>query len=360
MKKSLISLAVTATLGFTAMSATAEELSFDGAWYVIPSVSAMHPDGVLGAEGVGPGVSLRLGKELSEHFDVQIGGGYGYADAKTGSGNYEQGLLGIDALYFFSRDKLRPYVLAGVGGAYNNVDYNSQPGKVAGNHTSWAANVGLGVQYLFTEALGVQAELRHVWSEAVSRNFNTGVSDRDTAGNTYLSLGGVFKFGAPKPVAAAPAPAPAPEPAPLAAPEPAPAPEACKPTIETITIGAEKLFGFNKYNLHADGKQALEDAAAKIKANPAVEMVLVTGHTDRLGSDAYNQKLSERRANAVKDYLVKQGVEAARLQAVGKGESEPVVDCKGVKGHKKLIQCLAPNRRVVLSAKHDQEVGCGK
>lgn len=357
MKKSLINLAVVAAFGLPAIAASAEE-AYQGAWYVIPSVSALHPDGVLGAEGVGPGVSLRFGKELSEHFDVQVGGGYGYADAKTGSGKYEQGLLGIDALYFFSRDKLRPYVLAGVGGAYNNIDYST----AKGNHTSWAANVGVGAQYLFTEALGVQAELRHVWSEAVSRS-TAGIYDRDTAGNTYLSLGGVFKFGVPKAVAAAPVVTPTPAPVAAAEPAPAPvvapAPEECKPKVETITIGAEKLFGFDKFKLNGDGKQALDEAVVKIKEHTDIQLVVVTGHTDRIGKKVYNQKLSERRANAVKDYLVGQGIDAARLQAVGKDGSEPVVDCKGIKG-KKLIACLAPNRRVVIEARHEQQVGCNK
>ena len=85
--------------------------------------------------------------------------------------------------------------------------------------------------------------------------------------------------------------------------------------------------------------------------------MLVTGHTDRIGSAEYNQKLSERRANQVKDYLVSQGVDASRLQAVGKGESEPVADCKGVKG-KNLVSCLAPDRRVVISAEKQVESGC--
>ncbi|MEQ1601598.1 MAG: OmpA family protein [Methylophilaceae bacterium] len=350
MKKSLMSLAVAATFGLVTVAANAEE-AYQGAWYVIPSVSAMHPDGVLGADGVGPGVSLRLGKELSEHWDVQIGGSHAYADPKSGAGKYEQSLLGIDALYFFSRDSLRPYVLAGIGGANNRIDYSA----VKGNHISWAANVGAGVQYLFTENLGVQGELRHVWSEA------TAGATRSTPGNTYLSLGGIFKFGVPKAVAAAPVVEPTP--APMATPEPAaapaPAPEACKPTVETITIGAEKLFGFDKYKLNGESKPVLDEVVAKIKAHDDVKLVMVTGHTDRIGKKAYNQKLSERRANAVKDYLVSQGVDASRLQAVGKDGSEPVVDCKGTRG-KKLIACLAPNRRVVIEATHEQQVGCNK
>lgn len=124
-----------------------------------------------------------------------------------------------------------------------------------------------------------------------------------------------------------------------------------------VTIQAEALFDFDKAVLRADGKKTLdEEVVAKMKAHPEVEVLLVTGHADRIGSEKYNQKLSEKRAHAVKAYLVEQGVEDKRVEAVGKGESEPVVDCKNIKGHqnrhnKKLVECLQPNRRVVAEVK---------
>ncbi len=118
-----------------------------------------------------------------------------------------------------------------------------------------------------------------------------------------------------------------------------------------VTIQAEALFDFNKAALRADGKKTLdEEVVSKMKAHPEVEVLLVTGHADRIGSEKYNQKLSEKRAHAVKAYLVHQGVEDKRIEAVGKGESEPVVECKNIKG-RKLIQCLQPNRRVVAEVK---------
>jgi OOP family OmpA-OmpF porin len=86
--------------------------------------------------------------------------------------------------------------------------------------------------------------------------------------------------------------------------------------------------------------------------------VKVIGHTDKLGSDAYNQKLSERRANQVRDYMISQGIEASRLVAVGKGETMPKVNCDDVKGRKAQITCLAPNRRVEIEATRSVEKGC--
>jgi len=129
-----------------------------------------------------------------------------------------------------------------------------------------------------------------------------------------------------------------------------------KPALR-VTIQAEALFDFDKAVLRNDGKKTLdEEVVSKMKAHPEVEVLLVTGHADRIGSDKYNQKLSEKRAHAVKSYLVDQGVEDKRIEAVGKGETEPVVDCKNVKGpqlgkNKKLVECLQPNRRVVVEVK---------
>lgn len=129
-----------------------------------------------------------------------------------------------------------------------------------------------------------------------------------------------------------------------------------KPALR-VTIQAEALFDFNKSDLRNEGKSTLDnEVVSKMKAHPEVELLLVTGHADRIGSDKYNQKLSEKRADSVKAYLVSQGIEGNRIEAVGKGESEPVVDCKDIKGaqsrkNKKLVDCLQPNRRVVAEVK---------
>jgi len=121
------------------------------------------------------------------------------------------------------------------------------------------------------------------------------------------------------------------------------------------TFKAETLFDFDKAVVRKEGKKELDDkVVANMKAHPEVELLLVTGHADRIGSDSYNQKLSERRAAAVKAYLASQGIAADRVKTVGKGESEPNPDadtvnkCKGNKKTKKLIECLQPDRRVTV------------
>lgn len=149
-----------------------------------------------------------------------------------------------------------------------------------------------------------------------------------------------------------------PKPAPAPAPAPAPTPPAAGPekaAFEKVTLRAETLFDFDKAVLRPEGKAALDDVVEKMKQFPQVEVVLVSAHTDRIGSDAYNQALSERRAAAVKNYLVSKGIEASRIEAVGRGESEPVTtDCKGGpenRHNKKLIACLQPDRRAVIEVK---------
>jgi OOP family OmpA-OmpF porin len=129
---------------------------------------------------------------------------------------------------------------------------------------------------------------------------------------------------------------------------PAAAP-AVKPSAEKITVAADALFDFDKATLRDEGKAKLDDLADKSKVLK-LEAIIAVGHADRFGKPAYNQKLSERRAAAVKDYLIGKGVAADRIYTEGKGSTQPVTksdECKGAKS-KKTISCLQPDRRVVI------------
>jgi OOP family OmpA-OmpF porin len=123
-----------------------------------------------------------------------------------------------------------------------------------------------------------------------------------------------------------------------------------KPQREDVKVAADALFDFNKAVLRPEGKAKLDEVAAKAGAIQ-LEVVTAVGHTDRIGGDAYNQKLSERRANAVKDYLIGKGISADRIYVEGKGKTQPVTrdTCKGNAKTKALIECLQPDRRVDIT-----------
>ena len=143
----------------------------------------------------------------------------------------------------------------------------------------------------------------------------------------------------PKP-APPPAPKPAPPPAPKAAEKPKPAPEKPKPVAEKVTFAADVLFDFDKAVIKPEGKSKLDDISNKVKGIN-LEVVIAIGHADSIGSDGYNQRLSVRRAESVKAYLVSKGIAGNRVYTEGKGEKQPVADNKTRDGR-------AKNRRVEI------------
>lgn len=177
-----------------------------------------------------------------------------------------------------------------------------------------------------------------VWKNA------TGLCWRDatwTPATAAVGCDGAI-VAAPK---AAPAPAPAPKPAPapvVVAPKPAPAPAPAPqpPAATKVTYAADAFFDFDKAVLKAEGKAKLDDLVGKVKGIN-LEVIIAVGHTDAVGADAYNQKLSVQRAEAVKAYLVTKGIEKNRVYTEGKGEKQPVADNKTKEGQ-------AKNRRVEI------------
>ena len=128
--------------------------------------------------------------------------------------------------------------------------------------------------------------------------------------------------------------------APVPAPAPAPAPVAVAPTSQKVTFAADAFFDFDKAVLKPEGKAKLDDLTSKL-GQLNLEVIIAVGHTDSIGSVAYNQKLSIRRAEAVKAYLVHKGIESNRVYTEGKGKSQPVADNKTAAGR-------AKNRRVEI------------
>ena len=229
-------------------------------------------------------------------------------------------------------------------GAVSVTDPN--PNKRAVNY-----KFGAGLQYEFSPSFWLRGE-------AERYRVNDAVGNRGDINLFSVSL--VFPFGrsaapAPRvavaPVYVAPVEAPPPPPPPPVVAAAPVEPVVVPPVRRRVSFSAESLFTFDKSDLRPEGKTAL-DAFANELAGTRFETITVEGHTDRLGSQAYNQALSQRRADAVKGYLVASGkVDAAKVSAVGKSESTPVTkpeDCKGRKASAKLIACLQPDRRVEI------------
>ena len=159
---------------------------------------------------------------------------------------------------------------------------------------------------------------------------STGLCWRDANWTPATAAAGCDGAAAPAAPAAAPAPAP----------RPAPAPAAAAPAASKVTYAADTFFDFDKSVLKPAGKAKLDDLVNKVKGIN-LEVIIAVGHTDSIGTDAYNQKLSVRRAEAVKAYLVTKGIEKNRIYTEGKGEKQPVADNKTKEGR-------AKNRRVEI------------
>lgn len=182
---------------------------------------------------------------------------------------------------------------------------------------------GAGLQYSFSDTTAMRFE-------AERYRINDGVGHTDNA--DLISLGVVYRFGVQKPPAVAVVEQP-PEPAPIQA-----------PRFEKYTLSATELFEFNSAELRLP-QPNLDEIAQVLTADSSINQVVITGYTDRIGAEDYNQKLSKRRAMAVKNYLLGKGIAEHRVKAEGKGEANSVVECSE-RDRTALIKCLQPNRRV--------------
>jgi OOP family OmpA-OmpF porin len=209
---------------------------------------------------------------------------------------------------------------------------------------------GAGLQYDFTRAFGVRVEAeRYRVDDAVG---NKGDID-------LFSAGLLYRFGREAPAPAAPPPpvaavAPAPEP-PVTPPPPPPPPPPPKP--KRVAFSADSLFDFGKATIKPAGKQSLEQLARDLRGTQ-FSVITVVGYSDRIGAQAYNQKLSTRRAEAVRDYLVESlGIPVSKTDVKGMDGADPVTkpdECVGQKRTPKLIACLQPDRRVEVEVSGTQ------
>ncbi|KAA6179399.1 OmpA family protein [Pseudomonas marginalis] len=256
-------------------------------------------------------LSLNLSYDKTNHTRSNDGTGNQKIKGDTGSltAQYHFGQAGVDSL--------RPYVEGGFG-------HQSRTNVLADGHSgrdqTTQAIIGTGVKYYFTNNLYARA--------GVEADY--GIDNGKWDYSALVGLGVNFGGNAG---AAAPAPTPAP------APEPVPEPEA--PVAQVVRVELDVKFDFDKAVVKPNSYGDVKNLADFMAQYPATN-VEVAGHTDSVGPDAYNQKLSQRRADAVKQVLVKDGVAPSRITSVGYGESRPVADNATEAGR-------AVNRRVEAS-----------
>lgn len=198
---------------------------------------------------------------------------------------------------------------------------------------------------VFVGALGAEYAIDRDWAARLEYQYTTPLGDAslDRSGiemdNGLLSVGMLYRFGQHGNEVVAPAPAPVVEPAPAVVVAP-----------KTFSLSSDVLFEFNKATLKPAASQALDTLFSQIvAANPKDGAATVVGHTDRIGSDAYNQALSEQRARTVADYLIAKGLFADKVRVEGRGKSSPVTGNNCTTGSRSaLIACLAPDRRVEI------------
>ena len=344
--KSLLMLAASG-LTMVAMQAHA----VDDRMYLVPSIGYISPDGSRNADD-GWGAGLGLGKALNENWNLEAGVGYDTMDRNAG-GNYDQYSLGVDALRFFNRNpEFSPYAVMGLGYLRTKI-----PGET---DNSAMANLGLGFLRQLNDKVALRADARYRWNN----NNLSGIS-KNGFGDWLVTVGLQIALGekpAPAPVAQPePKPEPAvamPEPEPVAEPAPAPTPVA-EPAPQLKTEQAKELdkakpgdvvvilqgvnFEFDSAKLRPGAIEILNEAVTVLKHRSEIKVDIV-GHTCNIGTKAYNQGLSERRAKSVYDFFVSHGIAADRLTTKGYGETRPAFSNATREGR-------AKNRRVELYVK---------
>jgi outer membrane protein OmpA-like peptidoglycan-associated protein len=276
-----------------------------------------YDTGWIGALSIGYGWPSGLRLEFEGNYRSNDIDSVGVGTAPQGDSRLA-GMM-VNAIYGFSTlGWVQPFVGLGIGGANLKYDGVTPVGPGAGTRiddSSWGfATQGIvGAEFPITQNLGANLQYRYTWSPGHEFNAVSGSSAELDYSSHAVLVGLRWSFGAPKPVMAAAAPPPPPAPAP---PPPAPRAEPPRPFIV--------FFEWDRSDLTAEARNVIASAAQAARQNQVTRIEL-TGHADRSGGDAYNMRLSQRRADAVKAELTRLGVPANQIATFARGESEPLV-----------------------------------
>ncbi|MBV6413031.1 MAG: Outer membrane porin F [Xanthomonadales bacterium] len=308
MKKTLLCAALAATVGLPLVASAAPREQ--GQWYISPKLgygwadeSRLSDDGLY--------LGLGLGYLFRDNWAVEFGLDHHEFDEDASAGEpleWRQTAVSASVRHLFDMDKIHPYLGIALGVVENRVDNVPLEGD-----WGWQAGAIGGWEYDLTDSGALRFELAHKYTDFHSDDLEEGFWD------TTVSVGFSHYFGgqAAPPPPATPVPPPAPP-----VPPPPPPEEPVKPLPVSITLNGVN-FDFDKCTLRTDAITILDEAVRVLNGNEI--RVEVAGHTDAVGTDAYNQKLSECRAKVVSDYLTGHGVTNAKISAVnGYGESRPI------------------------------------
>ncbi len=302
--KSVISVCLTVCLVFIARTAAAEIRS--GAITLSPFIGGYIFEGNQNLDN-GPAYGLGLGYHFDKHWAAEAVFNYVDTELDTNGRNVNTYLYHIDGLYhFMPSERLVPYIAAGLGGIIFDPEN-------ANNDHDFAVNYGAGLKYFLNENVALRADVRHV------------ISFDETQSNLLYTVGVTFLFGGEKTKKATlEVPEEVEEKVVIMASEPKVEEKvmvaAAEPKI--IILALEDVhFDFDKSTLTKEAQTILKKNIQILKENPKAQ-IRIAGYTSASGTEAYNQKLSERRANAVKAYLVNEGIIASdRLSTIGYGET---------------------------------------
>jgi len=320
--------------------------SFDDRWYISPFASYTWADQDRNVSD-GAGWGFAVGKPINEWLNLELRMTYTNLATENpldlswsqiqdrynqylrygyqGTGDFTIGDVGLDGLFFFGRGVVQPFLLAGLGAIQDDFQCDYTPANFAGgcnsgNSWSFMAEAGAGILVPMGENISFRLDGRYRYDD------NSGGYRNTSDFGDWLVTAGVYI-----PIGARSKPA---------------------PVTRTFELSADALFGFNKDTLSPTGVTTISNFARDLGDSSHYTNVRVAGHTDPIGSEAYNQDLSDRRANTVGNQLVTEGVPSDRITTIGYGESQLKVteaDCAGATSRAALIECFQPNRRVEVT-----------